>query len=512
MTRLVEDQRVQIGTLKGLGYSNWAIMQKYMLYALLATGGGSIFGVLVGEKLFPYVIIVAYRIMYVNIPHVLVPYHWGYGIVATLIAILCTGLATLLACYKELIAQPAVLMRPEAPKIGKRIWIEKITFLWKILSFSWKSSLRNLFRYKKRFFMTLIGIGGCMGLLIVGYGLRDSITSVAELQYDELQTYEISVYLSEDIEDTTQAELEGYLEKNQNVSAYTNARMASVTTQYKEEEVDAYLTVISDLETVNDFFVYRDRVSKKEYKLSDEGVIISEKTAKMLGARVGDTIELTEDGMNPKEVKILAICENYVSHYVYMTEALYEKVYKEELFCNNILIKTDASVKGMEKLGEDILGFDSILNVQYTKDLSSKLNDMLGALDQVMIVLIIVAGMLSFVVLYNLNNINITERRREMATLKVLGFHDIEVAMYVYRENILLTLVGAIVGCGIGKFLHYFTISTVEVDAAMFGRQVFASSYLISALFTFGFSMFVNWMMYFKLKKIDMVESLKSVE
>ena len=512
MTRMVEEQRVQIGTLKALGYSNRAIMGKYLGYALLATGGGSIFGVLVGEKIFPYVIIVAYKIMYVHIPHVLIPYHWGYGILATVIAIGCTGAATLMACYKELVAQPAVLMRPEAPKVGKRTWIEKVPFLWKHLSFSWKSSLRNLFRYKKRFFMTIIGIGGCMGLLIVGYGLRDSISSVAKIQYDNLQTYDASVYMADDMEEDTREELEAYLSKNEKVAVHTSVHMSSITTQYEDEEVDAYLTVISDMDLVEQFFVYRDRVSKERYKLSDDGVIISEKTAKMLGAKVGDKILLTEEGMNEKKVKIDAICENYVSHYVYMTDALYQQIYKEEAFRNNLLIKTDADKKSLQKIGEEILTYDSILNVQYTEDLSSKLNDMLTALDSVMIVLIVVAGMLSFVVLYNLNNINITERRRELATLKVLGFYDTEVAMYVYRENILLTLVGALVGCGIGKFLHYFTISTVEVDAAMFGRIIYPTSYLIAALFTIGFSVFVNWIMYFKLKKINMVESLKSVE
>ena len=360
--------------------------------------------------------------------------------------------------------------------------------------------------------MTLLGIGGCMGLLIVGYGLRDSITSVAEIQYDELQTYEASVYVSEDMEDETRKELEAYLDENPKVSAHTSVHMSSMTTQYEDEEVDAYLTVISDIDDVEQFFVYQDRVSKKRYELSDEGIIISEKTAKMLGASEGDMILLTEDGMNEQKVKIDAICENYVSHYVYMTDALYQKIYKEEAFRNNLLIKTDADIKDLEKIGEEILKYDSILNVQYTENLSSQLNGMLTALDSVMIVLIVVAGMLSFVVLYNLNNINITERRRELATLKVLGFHDMEVAMYVYRENILLMLLGVLVGCGIGKFLHHFTISTVEVDAAMFGREVHLASYVISALFTIGFSAFVNWMMYFKLRKINMVESLKSVE
>lgn len=353
-----------------------------------------------------------------------------------------------------------------------------------------------------------------MGLLMVGFGLRDSITSIATYQYDELQLYESSVFISDTMEEEERELLNTYLDANSDITSYTNANMTSITVESDDEEVDAYLTVIEDLSQVEKFFVYRDRISKEKYELSDDGIILTEKAAKLLGVKQGDTIHISEDGKNERKVKIHAICENYAGHYVYMTPDLYEELYEETPFYNNILIKVqdDVSDAKVEKIGEEILEFDDILNVQYTKNLSASLNDMLVALDQVMIVLIAVAGMLSFVVLYNLNNINITERRRELATLKVLGFFDIEVANYVYRENILLTLLGTIVGCVIGKFLHLFTITTVEVDMAMFGREISPTSYLICALFTVGFSAFVNWIMYFKLKKINMVESLKSVE
>lgn len=362
--------------------------------------------------------------------------------------------------------------------------------------------------------MTLFGIGGCMGLLMVGFGLRDSITSIADHQYGELQLYDNSVFLSEDFAEEERGELESYLERNINVTAFMNTHMSSITAKNDKEQVDVYLTVISDMGKLDEFFVYRNRVTKKPYTLSDEGVILTEKASKLLGVKAGDTLLLTGDGKNEKKVKITAVCENYTGHYVYLTESLYQELYGDEIFYNTVLIKTDDGFaqKDLEKIGEKILGFDHVLNVQYTKNLKGSLTDMLGALDQVMIVLIFVAGMLSFVVLYNLNNINITERRRELATLKVLGFFDLEVAEYVYRENIMLTLLGTIVGCGIGKFLHLFTITTVEVDLAMFGRQIRGQSYLICALFTIGFSAIVNIIMYFKLKKIDMVESLKSVE
>lgn len=512
MTRMVEEQRLQIGTLKALGYTNLAIAGKYVMYAFLATIGGSIFGFLIGGKLFPYVIITAYKILYIHIPHVLIPYQWSSGVAATLIAVACTGLATCTACYKELLAQPAVLMRPVAPQIGKRTWIEKIPFLWKRLNFTWKSTLRNLFRYKKRFFMTLLGIGGCMGLLLVGFGLRDSIIRVAEIQYEQLQTYDVSIYLNEDMNQNARQELEAFLSQQEDVSLYTTVHMSSITTQSGKEKVDAYLIVIKDGKVVDEFFSYHDRVSKEKYQITDRGVILSEKTAKMLGVKKGDTMVLSEDGINPKQVKVEHICENYVGHYVYMTDALYQQIYEKEAFGNNILIKSDAKMSDLEALGTEILKFAHVLNVQYTKTLSSQLNDMLGALDRVIGILIIVAGMLSFVVLYNLNNINITERRRELATLKVLGFRSTEVAAYVYRENILLTLLGIIVGCGLGRVLHLYTITTVEIDLAMFGREIAPISYVICAAFTMGFSALVNWMMYFKLKKINMVESLKSVE
>lgn len=512
MTRMVEEQRIQIGTLKALGYSKFSIMKKYLNYALIATVGGSILGVLVGEKLFPYVIIISYKIMYMHIPHIIIPYQWGYAIIATLIAVLCTVTATVVSCYKELISQPATLMRPEAPKVGKRIFLEKIPFLWKKFNFSWKSSLRNLIRYKKRFFMTLFGIGGCMGLLLVGYGLRDSISDVARKQFLELQTYELSVFIEDNVDDKTINSFEEEIEKNNDIDMFTSVHMSNITAKNGETDISAYLTVIEDKEKMDNFFNFRNRVTKEKYELKDDGVIISEKTAKVLGVKKGDEITLSLSGKEDCKVKISNVCENYIGHYIYISEDYYESIFNEKPYLNNFLIKTDLKDKELEEIVESILKHEYILNVQYQQSLIEQLDNMLTALDSVIIILIIVAGMLSFVVLYNLNNININERRRELASLKVLGFYNTEIAHYVYRENILLTIFGILLGCGIGKILHYFTISTVEVDSAMFGRDISLSSFIIAILFTFAFSAFVNWIMYFKLKSINMVESLKSVE
>lgn len=514
MTRMVEEQRTAIGTMKALGYSKMSIAKKYLGYALIATAGGSVLGVLIGEKILPYIIVYAYGILYQHITHILVPYQWIYAWMAAAAAIVCTMAATFFACYKELVAQPAVLMRPPAPKNGQRVLLERIKFIWKHLSFTWKSCIRNLTRYKKRFFMTVFGIGGCMGLMLVGYGIKDSCYEIAELQFRDIQMYDGSVYLKEDISDETRQNLLDYMKDDSDISHYMQTSMKNVTLVNGKNKRDTYQVVFSEPKDVKDYFDFHDRKSKEEYTLDDEGVIISEKTGKLLNAKAGDTIEIKDKENGNKKVKIAHICENYMGHYIFFTPSYYEKVYGENSEYNSIFF---AGQKGdtqedYNKIGEDILTQDGALSVSYMHDIEKQLDDMLKSLNLVIVVLIISAGMLAFVVLYNLNTVNITERQRELATLKVLGFYDLEVAEHVYRENVLLTFIGAAVGVVLGKFLHTFIIDTVEVDTAMFGRNINFSSYMYSLLFTILFSLIVNGIMYFKLKKIDMVESLKSIE
>ena len=514
MTRMVEEQRTAIGTMKALGYSKMSIAKKYLGYALIATAGGSVLGVLIGEKILPYIIFYAYGILYQHITHILVPYQWIYAWMAAAAAIVCTMAATFFACYKELVAQPAVLMRPPAPKNGQRVFLERIKFIWKHLSFTWKSCIRNLTRYKKRFFMTVFGIGGCMGLMLVGYGIKDSCYEIAELQFRDIQMYDGSVYLKEDISDETRQNLLDYMKDDSDISHYMQTSMKNVTLVNGKNKRDTYQVVFSEPKDVKDYFDFHDRKSKEEYTLDDEGVIISEKTGKLLNAKAGDTIEIKDEENGNKKVKIAHICENYMGHYIFFTPSYYEKVYGENSEYNSIFF---AGQKGdtqedYNKIGEDILTQDGALSVSYMRDIEKQLDDMLKSLNLVIVVLIISAGMLAFVVLYNLNTVNITERQRELATLKVLGFYDLEVAEHVYRENVLLTFIGAAVGVVLGKFLHAFIIDTVEVDTAMFGRNINFSSYMYSLLFTILFSLIVNGIMYFKLKKIDMVESLKSIE
>lgn len=514
MTRMVEEQRVQIGTMKALGYSKGAIASKYLGYALIATIAGSILGVLVGEKILPYIIIYAYGIMYHHMSEILVPYVASYGVAASAAAVICTMAATLFSCYRELGAQAAVLMRPPAPKIGKRVLLERVPFIWKRLNFSWKSSVRNLMRYKKRFFMTIFGIGGCMALMVVGYGIRDSVYEIADTQYDRIQFYDGQILLQEDLTEEDREELDGFLAGNQDLERYTDAYMKSIMLANGRKERQTYLMVLSDLSDVGAYVDFHDRRSGEAYELNDGGVIISEKTAKLLNAQAGDTIRIKNEEGADQKVRISNICENYMGHYIYMTPEYYNQVFEEKPEYNCILFVADEtySQSQLEAAGERIVDRSEVLSVSYTHDIMEQLDNMLSSLNLVIVVLIISAGMLAFVVLYNLNTINITERQRELATLKVLGFYDPEVAVYVFRENIMLTFIGAVVGVALGKILHLFIIQTVEVDAAMFGRSIYLPSFLYSLLFTVGFSLLINGIMYFKLKKINMVESLKSVE
>ena len=540
MTRMVEEQRTSIGTMKALGYGQLAIASKYLGYAFLATLGGSVIGVLFGEKVFPYIIIYAYSILYPHLPQILVPYDWGYAAMASGIAIFCTMFATFFSCFQELRAQPSVLMRPPSPKNGRRVFLERIRIVWNHLNFTWKSTVRNLMRYKKRFFMTIFGIGGCMALMLVGFGLKDSCYEIATLQYEQIQFYDASVYLDEDITVEERNRLHQILSDGTNqVERCMDVDMQSLTLVNAGTERDVYQCVFPGTkEEISHFVDFHDRKTGEKYTLSDNGVIISEKTAKLLDVKEGDDVYIKDEDEGNKPVHIDHICENYLEHYMYMTPAYYESIYGEAPEYNTILFimdepATDSSVADMlsdvtgtgageseaaapeeqlEHVGKTLLREDGVLNVSYMSDIEKQLDDMLRSLNLVIIVLIISAGMLAFVVLYNLNTVNIAERKRELATLKVLGFYDLEVAEYVYRENILLTFIGAALGCILGKFLHLFIIQTVEVDSAMFGRIIHGTSYLYSLLFTVLFSLLINGLMYFKLRKIDMVESLKSVE
>ena len=513
MTRMVEEQRTQIGTFKALGYERHSIAGKYLGYALFATVTGSLLGVLFGEKVFPYIIINAYGIMFQHMHDIRLPYNLLYGVGAAAAALVSTLLATVLACYRELREQAAELMRPPAPKQGQRVLLERAGFIWRRLNFSWKASVRNLVRYKKRLFMTIFGIGGCMALMLVGFGLKDSIFAIVDIQYGEIQLYDGNIILEDDTTKEERDNITAGLEKDSGLAGLTEGRLSQISVGAGKDWYDVYLCIPSDVEGFSDFVSLKDRKTDEIYSLDNSGAVLTEKMASELDVRAGDVLTIRDEDRGDLKVKISAVCENYLGHYLYMTPEFYEKTYGEQPQYNSFFYKTaDRTTQEAERIGEEALTFPGTLSISYTTDMREQVDNMLGSLDLVIVVLIISAGMLAFVVLYNLNNINITERQRELATLKVLGFYNNEVSMYVYRENIMLTFFGAVFGIILGKILHRFIIVTVEVESVMFGRNIDLSSFVYGFLLTFVFSLLVNGAMYFKLKKINMVESLKSVE
>ena len=513
MTRMVEEQRTQIGTLKALGYKKSAIAAKYICYAFFATLLGSVLGMLIGEKIIPYIIITAYGIMYHNVANTIsIDYQAGFALIASTASVVCTVGATLFASGKELQETPASLMRPPAPKEGKRVLLERLTFIWKHLSFSWKSTIRNLFRYKKRLIMTVFGIAGSMGLMLVGFGIQDSISDIAAIQYRELQHYDGMVIEDSDATEEEHAELFEYMKENEQIAHCNRVQMTKISAPKGSSNISIYLFVPESLSEFARDVTLKNRITGETYELTDEGAAISEKTASLLGLKVGDMIPLKK-GDKEYKVRVAVITENYMSHYLYMTPRVYEQTFGEMPEYENIVFTMQEDCKDdLEMAGTRILANPGALSISYTSSLASQVDRMLSTLDAVILVLIVSAGMLAFVVLYNLNNINITERQRELATLKVLGFYDGEVSQYVLRENVILTVLGIMFGAVFGILIHRYVITTVEVDAVMFGRNIKPLSFLYSGILTSIFSIVVNGVMHFKLKTIDMVESLKSVE
>ncbi len=513
MTRMVEEQRTQVGTMKALGYSKFEIALKYIIYATSATIGGSILGVLVGEKVIPFVIITAYGIVYLPFKVAICPYELYYSLLGSGCALVCTLGATMFSCFHSLQSVPAALMRPVAPKQGKRVLLEHIPFIWKRLNFENKATMRNLFRYKKRFLMMLFGIGSCTALLIVGFGIRDSIMNIAVIQYSNIQYYDGILQMKNDVSEKEQLELQKAINDSKDISASTQVYLKTMDVNANDVRREAYICVPKSVEEFEKINVFRDRISKEQYHLTDEGAIITEQMANALGVQKGDTISLKSGDEITEGIVVADITENYMMHYVYMTPTYYESMFGEQPEYSVLLYDLEEyALENEKEIGAELLEYEATYGISYVSESKATVNTMLSTLNIVIVVLIVSAGLLAYIVLYNLNNINITERRRELATIKVLGFYDGEVAAYVYRENVILTIIGILGGCVFGKWLHQFIILTVEVDMVMFGREVMPLSYVYSGILTILFALLVNWIMFYKLKEINMVESLKSVE
>lgn len=512
MSRMVEEQRTQIGTLKALGYSRGAIMRHYMTYAVTAALIGGILGAIGGCFLFPGVIVYAYSMMYriVDIHFMFTADNLILSIGSMTLAIAAT---VYFSCGKALKETPASLMRPKAPKAGKRIFLEKIPFIWNKMNFFAKVSARNLIRYKRRMIMTIVGIAGCTALSLTGFGLKNSINDIVDLQYNDIYRYSGYAAFDEDIKPSELESVYKSLTDYEPDTAYTRALIKQYDLEFSGNTVPCYITAAEDSELFGTFVDMRERVSRKPLSMSG-GAVITEKAAKLLGAKTGDEITVKVSEGDNKKVTISGITEQYTGHYLYLSESLYEETFgqapKYNMVYFNNGISRDDDVQ--EKFTAHLLENENILAVIMNASSLASIFDTLKIMDLVVLVLIASAAALAFVVLYNLTNVNITERIREIATLKVLGFYDLEVSSYVFRESIVLSLVGALAGLGLGYALCMFVITTAELDEMMFGRNIHATSYLLAFLVTAAFSLIVNLIMTKVLKKVSMVESLKSVE
>lgn len=511
MTRLVEEERGQIGILKALGCQNSTVLLRYLIYALIPTLTGSLVGVLAGEKIFPIAIMKTYALLYEGLDTFLLPYNWTEGLIAVFAGVLCTGLAAVFASYSLAHAKPAQIMRPQSPKPGKRVLAERIPFLWKRLSFNQKTTVRNMFRYKKRLFMTVIGVAGCMGLVLVGLGLHDSITVVADKQFEELTHYQATVSLSDSLSEQQRSQLIEDITQTQGVDVLAVYQKA-VEVQGKDSTQTVTVVVPQSLQSIKEYFTFRRRTNGKSLEYSSSGVMLSEKTAKTLGVSVGDTVTF-QDNSQRVTVKVDAVFENYIGHYMFFSPTLYSDIFGGEANYNQLLLRySDTSDEFQMQLGTALLSKNNVNGVAFVSTTVEWADETLKSLNSIVLIVLAAAALLALVVLYNLNSINIAERKRELATLKVLGFYDSEVAANVFRENVILTVIGIVFGIGLGVILHSYVIQSIEVDLIMFSRNIIWSSYLLGAAITLAFSAIINLVMYPALKKIDMIESLKSVE
>lgn len=503
MTRMVDEQRNEMGTLKALGYSKLQIASKYIIYALIASILGSILGCSLGMYLFPTVIFNAWNTLY-NIDQIKFLFQPGLILLASGSVTGITLLATLYSIYSELIEMPSQLMRPKAAKAGKKILLERITFIWKRLSFLQKVTARNIFRYKKRFFMTIIGIAGCSALLVAGFGINDSISDIVNQQYNVIYHYDATV-------SAKTSEITSQIKSLKGVKDVYEEDHLAVTTKIENKDISTTVHIISNDKKFKDFCTLFN--GNKEFDLDDSSVLISQKMATKLNKKAGDTIKIKDANNKVIKAKIKGVFTNYVGHHIYASESLYKSWNTNAKTTHIYLIKSKKTTKKFERnLGNKIMNIDGVQSVTFYSSLQKNFKDMIKSISYIVVVLVISAACLAFVVLYNLSNVNISERKREIATIKVLGFTRKEVDAYINRETILLTILGSLIGLGIGIGLHHLIMNLAEMDDIMFGRTINSISYVISFVMTIGFNAIINLCMHKKLNNIQMVESLKAVE
>lgn len=508
MTRMVDEERGVIGAYKALGYGRLRIASKYLIYAAVPSVLGSLFGIVLGNQTLPRICWSAYLMMYRG-PDLLVVHQPVFNTIGCVASAACTLGATAFACRSELRETPASLLQPKAPKAGKRIFLEYIRPLWKRLRFTQKVTCRNLFLYKRRLFMTIVGIAGATGLLLTGFGIKDSVSGIVEKQYSEIYLYDTIVSLKDnEVSDGARKILDG-----DSFDGWMTVMKKSTDLMAGDASYSGYVLVPENAEDLGTYINLRDRKTGESVEFTEGSVLVTEKLAGLLGVDVGGTITIENESGRRVDFTVTGIVENYVYHYLYISPELYESEMNEPFEPSEIdavCVETDGEAR--EAIAAQLQEQEGVATAGFTEDTRASFDDLVESLNSIILVIIFCAGALAFVVLYNLTNINVTERQRELATIKVLGFRDGEVAGYIYRETSLLTILGCAVGLAFGVLMHSFVIQTVEVDMVMFGRTVEPLSFVYSALLTLLFAVIVDLVMYPKLKKIDMVESLKSVD
>ena len=504
MTRMITEERGEMGTLLSLGYSNEEIIFNYIVYVLSATLIGAVFGYFIGTITLPEIV---YRCFPLNFPDATYTFRPQLFILSILISTFVMTYVTTSACNKELKSSPAYLLRPEPPKRGKKVLLEKIHFIWNRLSFSSKITIRNIARYKKRVLITLIGSAGCTFMIMIGFALKDSINTVGNKQYEDLFKYDNLIILNKsekELDKDLKEDLED-LVKNEILLNQTSLKVVS-----KENSLDVYLIAPEKIDKqFSQYYELKEKDSSKKIKLTDKGVIITPKIKERFNVKIGDKIKVEDLDKNQYELKVTGVTENYVSNYIYISKDYYEKIFDKELKYNVI---ASTNVKGKDKIAKELLKTQEVVSVNFSEDLLKTANETVKGLNSVIILLVVISSLLAFTVLYNLTSINISERTREIATLKVLGFTDIESNEYIYRETFITVLVGIVLGLLITPPLHDLVMTLLEVDHMVFLREIKIQSYIYSSLLTFVFAIIMQIITFYKMKKINMIESLKSVE
>lgn len=510
MTRMVEEERTQIGTLKALGYRNSTILRYYLIYSGSASVLGCVIGLLIGFQLLPKVISNAYSMLF-NLPEMATPFSWPIAGIVAPVTIGCVMLTTYLACKNELKERPASLIIPRAPKAGKRILLERIGFLWKRLSFTYKVTARNLFRYKKRFFMTIIGVAGCSALLVTGFGIRDSINNIVDKQFSEIYQYQLTLQVNDADACQTDETLANVLNDKTIIEDYLQLSSESVTLVNGKNQGQATLEVPKETDKLKSFIRMQDRITQADVAFDARSVVLTEKLAEELNIQAGDTVELEDADGKSYSITITGITENYVTSFLYVGSDIYEEIFGTAPEYTSVLAKVnEGTTLSNDEISARILRSDEVLFSMFSDTIQESFANSVQSIDYIVVVLIIAAGLLSIIVLYNLTNVNIGERTKELATIKVLGFYDREVQAYIFRETNILSLIGTLVGLVVGIWLHAFIVHTIEMDSIMFGRNIEPLSFILATVISIAFTLLVNLIMRKRIRSIDMVESMKA--